>query len=312
MLQPSLFRKKPGEPATVERVIFEGETVTATSPEGTTASMPITGLIERLAPQRMDTLGVVLPDGVKCVLPIPGGTVLVKEVKPRVHPMRWIAADSPVPYGPSASYREVTIALPYTIVVAVFENQEGGMTRLGRSSECFFSNQSLDREGLDTQLSYPALLNCSRFPALPAHPLSWICVEHLPHQDLRGAESATDGYRLGLAALLEHLFGAAFNLSSDANELASWFSETVRAGVDERLSSVEAWEQATREDPLFALEVPWLPTGHTLREVAQRIVDARGAGSRPCRTTRDLGRIVFQNETSDPGRLQSEPEGGAE
>ena len=34
---------------------------------------------------------------------------------------------------------------------------------------------------------------------------------------------------------------------------------------------MESWEKATADNPTFALEVPWLPTGHTLRSTVERI-----------------------------------------
>ena len=186
--------------------------------------------------------------------------------------------------------------------MAVFDARPGQLPVLARSSECFFSNQSLDRDGLDTELCYPALLNCSRFPNSPDHPLSWICVEHLPPSDLKDAKSASEAYHKGVTALLEHLYGAAFNLSSDTHELSSWFTETVKAGVDERVSSIEAWEQASREDGLFALDVPWLPTGLTLRAIVERIANARANRTRSFHTARDLCRVVFQAEQQEGGR----------
>lgn len=285
----------PRAGAAPESIAIEGERVHAVSPEGERRSIELAELLERVAPRRLDTGDTVLPDGVKCVLPLPGGTLFVHQTPPRVHRLQWIANDSPAPFGRGASYREVSLALPYLIVLAVFDGRPGAVPQLAGSSECFFSNRPLDADGLDTELAFPALLNCSRFPdGDPSRPLSWICVQHLAEAGRASERTVRGAVQKGLAALLHHLLESGFNLSSEHHEVSSWWSETVKAGVDPRLASVEAWERASAEDRLFALEVPWLPTGRTLRQVAQRIADARGRSGPGVRTARDLLRVIFR------------------
>lgn len=281
--------------ASTDTITIEGDQVQAVSPEGERRSMKLLELLERVAPPRIDTCGTVLPDGVKCVIPIPKGAIFVHQTAPRVHSFEWIAKDSPKPYGKGTRYRQVSIALPYLIVMAVFDEGRGGVPRLAGSSECFFSNQPLDVDGVDTQLLFPALLNCSRFhDGDLSKPLSWICVQHLPEAAHVGEKTAGRAIRKGLGALLQHLLEAKFNLSSEHHEISSWYSESVKAEIDPRIASVEAWERASTADRLFALEVPWLPTGKTLQEVAQRIANARGAGRPRFQTARDLLRAIFQ------------------
>lgn len=283
-----------GPRAGPEVVTVEGEHVHACSPEGAARSMRLVELLERVVPRRLDTGAAVLPDGVKCALPVPGGTVLVHQTPPRVHRFQWIAPDSPAPFGKGARYREVRLALPYLVVLAVFDGAPGAIPSLARSSECFFSNRPLDLAGLATELRYPALLNCSRFPDEdPARPLSWICVEHL--RPLAPADDVATALRQGLASLLHHLLESGFNLSSEHHELSSWYSETVAAAVDPRVATVEAWERASAEDGLFALDVPWLPAGRTLAQVVARIGAARPQGGACVRTARDLQRVLFQD-----------------
>ena len=88
-----------------------------------------------------------------------------------------------------------------------------------------------------------------------------------------------------------------FNRSSEHHELSSWFTETVSAGVDPRLASVETWEAASAEEPLFVLQVPWLPTGKTLGQVIERIRDQRG--SRRIETAQDVARVVLNSQSPD-------------
>ena len=273
-------------------VTIEGEEVRATLPEGATACTTVAELIARMRPGVPDSLGTILPDGVKCLQPTPRGCVLVHQTPPKVHYFRWIPRDSEIPYGPEAEYRNVRLALPFLIVLAVFEWGRGRRLHLSGRNECFFVNHALDEKGLETELGYPALLNCSRFPAGRASPLAWICTEKLRTSSF-GAQTSLDRMlRTGLKALLHHLLETGFNLSSEHHELSSWFSESVAAGIDPRIASVEAWEEATEADPLFALEVPWLSTNHTLRAVLDLMVAAGDRSARHITSSADIARVV--------------------
>lgn len=295
-LQLSWFGATPGTPAESEALVVRGDAVQATSPEGEVRWMKVGDWIGRLAPRRIDTCDALLPDGTKAVLPLPKGTLVVHQTPPRTFRFQWIAPDSPAPFGPGTQYREVRLSLPYVVVLATFDHGPDGLPRLSNGSECFFANQPLDREGFETPLSYPALLNCSRFgEEVKDKPWSWICVQHLSRKSHAGGKSAGDCLRLGLGALLRHLFESGFNLSSEHHEESSWFSETVARGVDPRVSSVEAWEAASAEDPLFGLEVPWIPTGHSLGQVIERMAELRGGQPARAATAADLARVVFRH-----------------
>ena len=105
---------------------------------------------------RMDSRGVVLPDGVKLLDARGPATIWVHETPPRVYRFKWIAADSPARFGPETRYRQVRIALPYLIVMAAFDGQ-----MLSGQNECSFRVAPLEDE--NDELLYPALLNCSKF-----------------------------------------------------------------------------------------------------------------------------------------------------
>jgi len=279
-----------------EALLVEGERVQAASPEGEVRWMKVHDWIERIAPRRIDTSDAFLPDGTKCVVPIPKGTLVVHQTPPRSYNFKWIAKDSPEPYGEGTEYREVRLALPYVIMLAVFNGPPGAPPKLSNTSECFFSTQPVDKQGFETPLCYPALLNCSRFlDEDDDKPLSWICVQHLSPKSHAGAKTPGEGLRRGLRALLQHLFESGFNHSSDRHEISSWFSETVAAQVDDRIASVESWEAASGEDPLFVLDVPWLATQHTLGSVIERIAAIRGSNSARFSTAGDLVRVLFQH-----------------
>ncbi len=285
-------REKVERASSLPVVTIEGEEVRATLPEGATATMTVADLIARVQPTVPTSGGTILADGLKCMEPTARGCILVHQTPPTIHGFRWITADSEVPYGPEATYRHVRLALPYLIVLAVFERDRGNRLHLSQRNECFFVNHALDERGFDTELCYPALLNCSRFPAGPASPLAWICTEKLARGALGPQTSLDVCLRSGLAALLRHLLETGFNLSSEHHELNSWFSESVTARIDPRIASVEAWEEATESNPLFALEVPWLPTHHTLRAVLDRIIAAGKHSARRITSSVDIARMV--------------------
>jgi hypothetical protein len=255
--------------------------------------MKLEDLLERIRPGVPDSRGAILPDGVKCVLPTGDGCILVHQTPPRVYNFRWIAGDSKAEYGPGTHYQQVRLALPYLIVLAVFERARGDLPRLGNRNECFFLNVPLDLKGLETELCYPALLNCSRFPDQPDYPLSWICTQHLSAREHGRAKTLEHSLRAGLQALLRHLLESGFNRSSEHHELNSWFSESVAAGIDVRIASVESWERATAQDPLFVLEVPWLRTGVSLGGAAERIVNARERGVPRVTSADDVARLIL-------------------
>jgi len=291
--------KETGKSKWAPVITIEGSRAVMTSQEGKRVGVTVSSLVERLRERGPDTQDAILPDGVKAVRELPAGLVVVHQTPPSRYAFRWIAKDSEVPYGPGTEYRTVHLALPYIVTLAVFEGR--GVPQLSGRNECFFLNESVDRRGLEAPLCYPALLNCSKFPRGEEHALSWICTQHLAASEFAGRETLHASIRDGLGALLRHLLESAFNYSSEHHELNSWFSETVAAGVDPRIASVEDWEKASAEDPLFALDVPWLPTGHTLGSAIERI---RKLGARPeVKGARDLARLI----ANTAGRPKARP-----
>ena len=69
----------------------------------------------------------------------------------------------------------------------------------------------------------------------------------------------------------------------------------MKAGVDERLASIEAWEAATGVDPMFATEVNWLPTKLTLRQVMERMARYLKLDGPGTIGAADLARVVVHS-----------------
>lgn len=266
--------------------------VIATSPEGKTASMSLDAFLAKLTARRMDTAGVVLPDGIKAVLTEGAVTIWVYECPPCVQRFLWIARDSPRPFGPGTKYRKVRLALPYLIVLVVFAADGSGNLQLTGANECFFRVEPL--KTLDDLLFYPALLNCSRFQPQEGRPLSWICTQKLRPTPGLADPDRSKRLTAHFEALRHCLLETGFNFSSEHHEGSSWYTESKK--IDPRISTVEAWEAASAQDSLFVLEVPWLPTNHTVRQLAERILRNQKALTRVPRNTAALARIVFNHK----------------
>jgi hypothetical protein len=297
--QMLMFIRRAGEKGN-QKICLEGDKATAVSPEGEEATISFSRLMQLMNPVRMDTGSVVLPDGVKTILSRGPVTIWVHETPPRVFNLKWIAADSPARYGSEATYRSVRIALPYLVVLAVFQSRRGGQAFLTQANECFFRTEPL--RSLDDKLLYPALLNCSRFDPPEGKPLSWICTQHLLRTSLRSqdADDTNEWIRLSLQALMHCLLETGFNYSSDVHEAASWFSEST--GQDKRIATIEQWEQETAKDPNFVLDVPWLEVGMSLAEVTQRIFQNLDVVPAHPTSVHDLARLIFNSN----GRSRTE------
>lgn len=272
----------------MEPVKIEGTKMTAVLPEGQAASMSVEEVLAVACPPRMNTCGTVVPDGFRLAYPRGQFTIWVHEIPPRVYQFKWIANDSPAKFGEGTTYRPVRIALPYVIVLAVFE---GDM--LSDSNECFFRTKPLVDAERD-ELLYPGLLNCSKFSPPDGKPLSWICTQNLDRRKLTTAPDAATRMRAGLEVLIHCLFESGFNYSSDLHEASSWFTESNR--VDRRIATVEKWEEATKQDPLFAVDVPWLKTGLSVKQVVERIFKNRGACEQRVASADDFARVIFNHQ----------------
>ncbi len=278
-------------------VVIRGDKASTVSPEGVHRCMKIKDLVKVVARSVGTRSTGLLPDGIREVTSRGKATLWVYERSPQVYNFRWIAPDSPAPYGKKATYRDIRIALPYLVVLAVFQlNDDNGLTLSG-VNECFFRTGPLKH--MNDSLFFPALLNCSRFNPPEGRPLSWICTANL-NMDVNGAldekEHMLEQFRILLHCLLE----TGFNLSSELHEGTSWYSESVH--VDPRISTAERWEKSTREDPLFVLDVPWLPTGMTIRQVMERIFSNLAAQQTRISSATDISRIMFNFGKPSPRR----------
>lgn len=273
------------------RVTIEGSAIHAVSPEGKEASMPLDEFFKRVRGARMDTGDMILPDGVKTIISDGVFSIWAHETPPQIFNFKWIADGSPAEFGEGTEYRTVKIALPYLIVLAVFCPDKLGRVTLSNFNECFFSTGPL--KSLDDELCYPALLNCSKFEPQEGNPLAWICTQYLNRSFDREPDT-NKRLRGGFKSLMNCLLATGFNYSSDRHEASSWFTES--RSVDERIATVDAWQEASKANDLFGLQVSWLKTGLSLRQITERIFKNHHAGAPAPDNAAAVARIVFNHQ----------------
>ena len=271
-------------------IYFDSDRLYAVTPEGKSGSMGLEEFFDKVRAPGVDLARVIPPKGV--LQRTEGNSVIwIYEREPQPYNFKWIAPDSAAPFGRGTKYREVSISLPYLVVFAAFTIVPPGRLSLSNANEAFFRNAPI--RSPDDELFFPGLLNCSLFDSAPERPLAWICTQHLDRsfdreQDLNRRMNG------GFKALLHCLLEAGFNYSSEKHEGMSGFTASQK--VDERVSTVENWEAASKKSPLFVLDLPWLPTGCSVATVTERIFKRMNAARPGLKTAADVARIVFNQK----------------
>jgi hypothetical protein len=217
--------------------------------------------------------GSVLPDCVRLIYRRGPATVLVLELFPEVREVRWISNLSPQPFGPGTQYQAVTLAFPYIVIFVLF--QSGCLTGI---QQLFYRNEAISSE--NDALYLPNLLNVSEGYGQKC----WLCLANMT--DLSKLPWNKKVHRV-----LEHFWEAGFNRSSEHHEKNSYWQKTTAARLDPRLNSVESWQAATKEDPLFMLKIRWKPAELTVAQVVQSML-AAGYGGGSIESCSDLITVV--------------------
>jgi len=268
-------------------IYFDKDYLYVVTPEGKCGSISLESFFDKMTAPQTDLSRVIPPKGVRAWM-LGNAVIWLYEREPQPYNFKWIAGDSASRFGRGTKYREVSITLPYLLVFAVFAIVPPGHLTLTSANEAFFRTGPVSSP--DDEVYFPALLNCSKFPKDSDRPLSWICTQYLDRSFDR-EHDLNARMRGGLKSLLRCLLESGFNYSSEHHEGASWFSESRH--VDERISTIETWEAASKSKPLFVLDVPWLKSGFTVNQVVQRIFKNLKAARPPIKTAADVARIVF-------------------
>lgn len=221
-----------------------------------------------------------LPDGVRFVRRQGNHlTVVVVELRPQCRQVRWIGEKSQAPFGYDALYQGVRLAFPYIVLFILF--RDGQFTGY---QQAYYRTVPITSEN-DTLL-LPNLRNCRE-----AHGMKcWLCLCH------KGENESFQHlpWNQKIDKIVEYLWVRAFNGSADQEGHTSYW--TMMHGIDERISSIRKWREASREDPSFPLKVKWKPADMTVKQAMDTMFEV-GSGlfrTNPCD---DLINIVNQCES---------------
>jgi hypothetical protein len=236
-----------------------GECVTALEAGTESARTTVTDFVERVCGEsRRAPSCELLPAGTRAWIERADYVATCIEVATHARTVHWITDDSPVPSGEEASYERRFLAFPYVEILLVLRS--GRLTGL---QQLYYRRAPLAAD--DQELLLPNLLNVS---PNSYQQRAWLCLANL-------ADIGELDWDRKFAAVVDHVFSASFNRSSEMAEGRSYWS-SVRP-VDVRVASVERWERASRENPRFVLEVAWRSAGVTLQDELNRMLDTVAA-----------------------------------
>lgn len=162
----------------------------------------------------------------------------------------------------------------------MFYTLEGDEAYRGGLEEIRVYYRNAPLRSLDDALYLPNLCTVQVDPALPGSCRA--CLRGHPG-DLQNLPLAERG-----EVLLNFFWESGFNLDVESNGF-----ERART-LDRRISSLEAWEEASKADPLFPLRMNWEPAGCTLRQAVGRLIDVRRTDRKPLRSASDLGDLMYR------------------
>jgi hypothetical protein len=203
-----------------------------------------------------------IPEGVRFFRARGQVAIVVLEDAPQVRTVRWLADDSPVPFGPGAVYRTARLAFPFVVTIVAF--RAGGTTGY---QQCFYRTEPLRTEA--DPLFFPNLYNVADGYGQTC----WLCLANM-RRDLSKLTWADR-----VAVIRNHLWGAGFNQSSEVHEGMSYWQAMRK--IDPRLNNLAAWEAASAADPFFPLTVKWRPSGATVGQVIDTMFDGIGTPRMP-------------------------------
>jgi len=200
----------------------------------------------------------LLPPGSRWVRRAGRAFAIIVEHPPRVRPVRWIGEG-----------RIRHLALPFVVSILVFDQDSL------ETMHVFFRPRPLYSEA--DPLYVPALLNVQASPTLAAYCRA--CLRG--HPDWFEQPVGVQAERA-----LEFFWTSGFDLDVADNTYAHF------AGCDSRLASPAAWEAATRENPLFPVDVPWALAHPHLATAVDGLPALQGREAPPPEDVSDLADVL--------------------
>jgi hypothetical protein len=251
-----------------------GQRVTVVQGSQTLATAALADVLAALARQ-MDHVPAcgVLPDGVRMWRERGDVVGVVAEVPPHVRTVRWLAEDSRADFGRGARYNRYFLAFPYVVILLVFRH--GALTGM---QQLYYRREPLVA---GEELLLPNLYNVAQGYGQRC----WVCLANL-------ADVGHLAWPAKLHAIVDHVFTAAWNRSSEVHEGNSYWG-AMRA-LDHRVATPEAWEEATRANPRFPLEVKWQAAKTTASAELAAMLD-RVARSAPLANATELAGLFTRS-----------------
>jgi hypothetical protein len=232
------------------KIVLSGNRAVCVQDGQEALSTSLAEFVDRLA-GRSDgvALSDIIPEGVRYARRRGDATVVVFEDRPQARTVRWLADESPVPFGPGAVYRTVRLAFPFVVIIVVFN--QGCLTGV---QQCFYRTAPIG--WLDDALFFPNLYNCAQTPAGRGHSMeSWLCLANLK------AEMSSLTWEQRSRLIHDHVWGGSFNRSSEVHEGNSHWQAPK---PDPRVATLQRWAEESGKDPYFPLTVAWRPYGRNL------------------------------------------------
>jgi hypothetical protein len=217
-----------------------------------------------------------LPSGTRFVTVRGASTALVVELPPEVRRVTW----RPARMDGEGEHTTYWLAFPYVIHVCLFYTIAGDEAYRGGLEEMRVYYRHSPLRSADDSLCVPNLFNVQVDPAMTSNCRA--CLRGHPDdlQDLPLAEQSE--------ALLNFFWETGFNLDIESNGF-----ERARA-LDPRIASLQAWEEASRADPLFPLRIGWESAGCSPRQVIDQLIHRRHGDVKPLRSASDLADLMYR------------------
>jgi len=254
-----------------ESIQIEGEIARLLRPAGAgrvavDREVRLADLAEALAASHRMDRTPLLPAGTRLFARWRHTAVLVIEETPRVRHLRW----SPKTLKSEGAYTEHGLAFPFILYLVGFHQGDFEEMRI------YFRTAPLVSEA--DPLYFPNLWNVQAAESPLARCRA--CLRGRPEGLERAVgEQAED--------LIEYFWGTGFNLDIEDNCFDRAQSR------DPRIATLEAWEAASRADPLFPLSVPWEPVGLTLGQALDHW-RRHGDHGRPIEKASDVADVMYR------------------
>lgn len=210
----------------------------------------------------------LLPPGTRIAKLEGAVNVLCIEQPPQVRLIRWSDAHM----GKGGQYQTHRLAFPYIVYLFLFFQ--------GSFEEMRVYYRTAPLQGPDDVITMPNLWNVQADPAKPSACRACLRGRSL---DMWGAPLAEQ-----VRALLDHFWSTGFNTDIEGNCF-----ERAR-GLDPRIASLEAWEDASEADPLFPLTLNWEQIGPTVGGVMDRLAESGPQPRQAIAEASDLADLIYR------------------